>query len=101
MQSSDDFLGQLVVVTGAATGIRYAVASAFGLSGAKVAVNDIAAERVDRACASLAKAGIECRGYPADVRDATAVAEFIDAVQSDLGVPDIVVANAGIYPNSP
>lgn len=101
LESASDFLDQCVVVTGAATGLGFAVARAFGLKGAKVAVNDLSAERVDRACAALTEAGIECRGYPADVRDATAVQVFIDAVLSDLDVPDIVVANAGLYPNTP
>lgn len=96
-----DFDGEIVVVTGAATGLGLAIARAFGAAGARIALNDLSAERVEAACGTLTEEGIACRGYAADVRAATAVAAFVDAVDADLGPPGIVVANAGIYPNTP
>src|SRR3954453_20901582 len=96
-----DFRNQIVVVTGAATGLGYAIAEAFGRAGASVAINDLTAARVGLACKRLTQQGITCVGHPADVRDAGAVAGFFDRVRQDLGVPDIVVANAGLYPNTP
>ena len=95
------FEGQTVLVTGGATGLGFAVAEAFGAAGGRVALNDLSAERVDRACAALAQRGIACRGFPADVRDAAAVGRMVAEVEATLDGPHILVANAGIYPNSP
>ncbi len=95
------FSGQRVLVTGAATGLGYAIATAFGEAGAAVAVNDLSRERVERACAQLSAQGIACHGFPADVRDRLAVQHMVDDAVAALGGLDIVVASAGIYPNTP
>jgi len=96
-----DFSGQTVLITGAATGLGYAIAEQFGLAGAAVAINDLTAERVERACDRLSSQGIVCHGFPADVRDGAAVRRMVEQVSASLGVPDVVVANAGLYPNTP
>jgi NAD(P)-dependent dehydrogenase (short-subunit alcohol dehydrogenase family) len=64
-------------------------------------VNDMTVERVEVACKPLRQQGGLCRGYPADVRDSAAVSACITAVEAELGTPSIVVANAGLYPNTP
>lgn len=97
---SIDFYGQVVLVTGAAAGLGYAIAEAFGRAGARVALNDLSPERVERAVSELASLGISCRGYAADVRDSSAVREMVARVVADLGAPDVMVASAGIYPNT-
>ena len=95
------FEGQTVLITGAATGLGFAAAEAFGQAGARVAVNDLSADRVERAYAALAGEGIDCRGFAADVRDAEAVKCMVAAVEAWAGSLDVLVANAGIYPNTP
>lgn len=101
MALSIDFEGKVALVTGGATGLGYAIAEALGTAGARVALNDVTAERAERACTRLANAGFECLPAPADVRDASAVGAMIDATLARFGQLDIVVANAGIYPNTP
>ncbi len=96
-----NFAGQTILVTGAATGLGYAIAEQFGRAGAAVAINDLTDERVERACARLSSQGVVCRGFPADVREGAAVRRMVEQVSAALGVPDIVVANAGLYPNTP
>jgi NAD(P)-dependent dehydrogenase (short-subunit alcohol dehydrogenase family) len=96
-----DFTGQTVLVTGAATGLGFATAEAFGRAGARIALNDLTPARVESAQARLAAQGIDCRGFPADVRDAAAVRRMVDEVGAALGPPAVLVANAGIYPNTP
>jgi 3-oxoacyl-[acyl-carrier protein] reductase len=101
MTISFDYAGQVVLVTGAATGLGFAIASAFGQAGASVAVNDLSPQRVSAATETLEGIGIECGGFPADVRDGTAVRAMVDSVIARFGVPDVTVVNAGIYPNTP
>ena len=101
MSISFDFSGQVVLVTGAASGLGYAIAEAFGNAGATVALNDLSPERVDKAAEELSHLGITCRGYAADVRDGDAVRDMVDRVVNEFGAPDVMVASAGIYPNTP
>ncbi len=95
------FDDQTLLVTGGATGLGFAIAEAFGRAGARIALNDRDPGRVDEACSRLAAQGIRCSGHAADVRDAAAVRGMVEGVVAALGVPRVVVANAGIYPNTP
>lgn len=101
MAVSFDFADQVVLVTGGASGLGFAIAEAFGRAGATVALNDRSAERVRQATATLVEAGIAAHGFAADVRDASAVRGMVDRVVSQIGVPRVTVANAGVYPNTP
>lgn len=101
MNRAIDFRGQTILVTGAATGLGFAIASAFGRAGAQLALSDLTIDRAEAASAQLTSQGITCRGYAADVRDSVAVTGLLSAVETDLAIPDVVVANAGLYPNTP
>jgi 3-oxoacyl-[acyl-carrier protein] reductase len=96
-----DFSGEIVLVTGGATGIGFAIARAFGLCVATIALNDLSEDRVEAAREQLRQESIACRGYMVDVRDAGAVSAFVTTVEEELGAPSVVVANAGLYPNTP
>jgi len=95
------FAGQVTLVTGGATGLGLAIATAFGRAGATVALHDLTRERAEAACATCRAQGLACHPYAADVRDGAAVAATVAAIVRDLGRLDIAVANAGIYPNTP
>jgi len=89
--------GQKALVTGASSGIGAAVAQAFAAAGAAVAVNyrnqaGAAARIVKR----IQDAGGEATAVEADVSDEQAVVRMFNAVTSDFGRIDILVANAGI-----
>ncbi|MBW3631969.1 MAG: SDR family oxidoreductase [Chloroflexi bacterium] len=96
-----DYNGEIALISGGATGLGFAIARAFGLCGATIALNDLAEDRVAAACERLRTEAIACRGSAADVRDAEAVSTLISATEEELGAPSIVVANAGLYPNTP
>jgi NAD(P)-dependent dehydrogenase (short-subunit alcohol dehydrogenase family) len=84
--------GKVIVVTGGARGIGLATASALHAAGGKVAIGDI-----DETAATKAgtDSGFAFHGQ-LDVTDRQSFAEFLDAVESQLGSIDVLVNNAGI-----
>ncbi|MGI5205902.1 SDR family oxidoreductase [Spirillospora sp. CA-108201] len=91
-----DFGGDLVVITGAGSGIGRATAHAFAAAGARVVVADIDEGAAKRTMEEIQAADGEGHAYGVDVADAEAMERFADHVRDTLGVPDVVVNNAGI-----
>lgn len=93
--------GKVALVTGAAYGIGFAIASALAQAGAKVAFNCRSQEHLEKALEDYRAAGIDARGYIADVCDEAQVADLVAKVADDLGTIDILVNNAGIIKRIP
>jgi NAD(P)-dependent dehydrogenase (short-subunit alcohol dehydrogenase family) len=91
-----DVRGKRAVVTGAATGLGFAMAEVLADCGARVTLADIDAERLESATARLADRGGAVRSFVADVSDEARVQALIEGVVAADGGLDIVVANAGI-----
>ncbi|CAG8006793.1 unnamed protein product [Penicillium salamii] len=94
--------GKVVVITGAADGLGYAVAESMAEAGADVALwynsNDVAIEKAK----TLAKENnIKTSAYKVDVSDSTQVSETIAKVAQDFGKIDVFVANAGMAISKP
>lgn len=96
---------QVTIVTGAGHGLGRSHAIAFAERGARVVVNDLGGARdgtgasSDAALAVVAEieeAGGEAMANGADVTDAKAVGEMVDAAIERWGRVDILVNNAGI-----
>ncbi|HEX6469434.1 MAG TPA: SDR family oxidoreductase [Streptosporangiaceae bacterium] len=90
------FDSQLVVVTGAGSGIGRATAYGFAANGARVVAADIDDAAAKRTADGIAGHGGAAHPYQVDVADAEAMARFAAWVRDNHGVPDIVVNNAGI-----
>lgn len=95
------FNGKTVLVTGAGHGIGRQIALDFAVEGACVGVNDVSCERANAAVGEIAAAGGDSVALVADVRSAGAVDQMLASLASRFDVPDVLVNNAGIYPNSP
>lgn len=87
---------RVAVVTGGARSLGRADAEMLAGEGCRVAVLDLDGEGAQAAAAAIAAAGGTARGYACDVREATAVADTVTAVERDLGPVAICVNNAGI-----
>jgi NAD(P)-dependent dehydrogenase (short-subunit alcohol dehydrogenase family) len=87
------------VVTGAASGLGFAMAEVLADCGARVTLADIDGDLLEESTKALEDRGGRVRGSVVDVSDADRVrALFDDVVAADGGV-DVVFANAGIATN--
>lgn len=88
--------GRVAIVTGASRGIGHAVARALAAAGARVAMLARGADALREAARPLGALAIAC-----DVADESAVARTLARVAAELGAPEILVNNAGIFRLSP
>jgi NAD(P)-dependent dehydrogenase (short-subunit alcohol dehydrogenase family) len=94
--------GKVAVVTGAASGMGFAMARRLGAAGASVVLADLAAEAgegaIDRLGKELAETPGEARFTTCDVTDPTSVRQLVETTTSAFGRLDILVNSAGIFP---
>ncbi|CAL9475893.1 putative oxidoreductase EphD [Streptomyces sp. enrichment culture] len=94
---ADRFGGQLVLVTGAGSGIGRATALAFARAGARVVAVDRNAGAAARTAEQARNAGAAAAwAETADVSDGQAMEELAARVTAEHGVVDVLVNNAGI-----
>jgi NAD(P)-dependent dehydrogenase (short-subunit alcohol dehydrogenase family) len=91
-----DVAGSRVVVTGAASGLGYAMAEVLAECGARVTLAAVAEERLAASTEALAARGLDALAAVVDVRDADAVQALFDDVVAEQGGVDVVFANAGL-----
>ena len=89
------FDGQVVLVSGAGTGLGKAIAYQFGRLGAKLVICGRKPETLEWTAQGMRKLGIECLTYPMTIRDPEQVAKLFDAAWSRYGALDVLVNNAG------
>jgi NAD(P)-dependent dehydrogenase (short-subunit alcohol dehydrogenase family) len=90
------FADHIVVVTGAGSGIGRAVALGFAANGAQVVAADIDLASAKRTCSVIGSHGASGLAARVDVASAADMEQFAAWVRADVGVPDVVVNNAGI-----
>lgn len=91
-----DLAGQVAFVTGGATGIGLAIATALGERGATVAIFNRNQERAARAVESLEAAGCRARAFEADISDSASVERAFQQALESLERVDVLVNNAGL-----
>lgn len=88
-----DALAQRVFITGASGGIGLALSRHYAKQGA---ILGLAARRSNELQNLADELGQPCAVYPLDVRDAEALQQAAQDFIQRFGVPDIVIANAGV-----
>lgn len=92
-----DFTSKIAFITGAAGGIGYATARMFAESGAKVAICDIDAGKLESAANSLKNDGFDVMALSFDVSDEEQTKEAIESVVGHFGRIDVAYNNVGIH----
>lgn len=92
---------QVVVVTGASRGIGRGLAEGLASAGAIVAVTARVQGDADEVAAAIVKAGGRAAAYSLDVTDLGSIQQAVDAIVSEHGQIDVLVANAGLGANLP
>ncbi|WP_351230634.1 SDR family oxidoreductase [Streptomyces sp. NPDC002133] len=94
---AERFGGQLVLVTGAASGIGRATAFAFAEAGARIVAVDLDAEGAARTAELARLIGAPAAwGESVDVGDEGAMEKLAGKVAAEYGIVDVLVNNAGI-----
>jgi NAD(P)-dependent dehydrogenase (short-subunit alcohol dehydrogenase family) len=93
--------GKHVLITGGSRGIGLACARDFLREGCRVSLVGRSREHMDHALASLHELQGQVAGYCADLTDAAAALQAVDAAEAGLGAIDVLVNSAGAARRTP
>ena len=102
-KKSDDRMAahRVAVVTGGGRGIGAAIVRRLAADGYAIAIGDYLADEASAMAAALTAEGKTAFGVGCDVRRLPDIADLFAKAKAGLGVPTVLVNNAGIYPNHP
>jgi gluconate 5-dehydrogenase len=96
-----DLTGRIALVTGSGQGIGLTLARGLASAGARIVLNDIVPERLEKAMTTCRAEGIDCHAYAFDVTDAAAVEAAVGQIEAEVGPIEILVNNAGVTYRAP
>jgi NAD(P)-dependent dehydrogenase (short-subunit alcohol dehydrogenase family) len=91
-----DFRDKVVVITGAATGIGFALAKQFAKQDARLVIAARRRTRLEAAATELQKCGANTRVFECDVTERAQVEALADFAWKECGRVDVIVNNAGV-----
>jgi NAD(P)-dependent dehydrogenase (short-subunit alcohol dehydrogenase family) len=93
--------GKLALVTGASSGLGRHFGQVLAKAGATVALAARRTDPVRELAAGIVAQGGRAGAFELDVSDAASVRRCHDAIVAELGVPDVIVNNAGVTVTKP
>lgn len=91
-----DFVGKVVIVTGAAKGMGFGAAVKFANEGASVALVDNDAATLGTVEKNFLSSGKKVKAFPTDVSSAKEVEKMVSGVIAEFGALDVIANCAGI-----
>ena len=91
-----DLTGKVALVTGGARSIGLALGIGLGQAGARVCFNCTSEKSLLEGLKAYEEAGIQAKGFIADVSDEGAVRKLVADIENQEGGIDILVNNAGV-----
>ena len=93
--------GKVAVVTGAASGMGFAMAETFAGAGMKIVLADIEEAALEQAVEQLAGAGHDAIGVRTDVSRLSEIEALADATIKQFGGVHVLCNNAGVGVGDP
>lgn len=87
---------KVIVITGGARGIGFAIAEAFAAQGSVLVLIDLNQEQVERSAQVLVEKGCQAFGYAGNVTDSAGIEELFAWIVEKHGAIDCLVNNAGV-----
>lgn len=87
---------KVIFITGAASGIGYALGEAFARDGARVILSDMDQHKVTEAASFLKRQGLDVTGVKCDVTVENDIKNALDQTLRDFGQIDVLINNAGL-----
>ena len=91
-----NFKNKVVINTGSARGIGFAIAESFAENGATSIMLDLFQDAVDEAVKKIIDKGFKAIGYVADITDSELIGNLFKEIFQKFGKIDILINNAGI-----
>ncbi|MCE9657214.1 MAG: glucose 1-dehydrogenase [Burkholderiales bacterium] len=101
MKNSFDLSGKVALVTGAGSGLGFAMAQGLAEAGARVVLNGRTVAKLEAAAGKLREQGLAIEIAAFDVADSAAVNAGVGDVAARFGAIDILVNNAGVQHRAP
>ncbi len=92
----DDVTGKVAVITGAAKGLGFALATVLAEEGMRLVLADIDEAGLERAVGQFRDGGAEVLGVPTDVSDAGAIGRLRDSAFERFETVHVLCNNAGV-----
>ncbi|GLS84331.1 SDR family oxidoreductase [Paraferrimonas haliotis] len=86
----------VIVITGGARGLGFAMAESFANAGAKLAIIDADEQALNKAVGDIGSSGAEVQGYCVDITDEELISDTFNYILEDFGKISVLINNAGI-----